>query len=294
MDLKRIKYFIEVARLKSFSKAARALYVSQTAVSQQIAVLEKEVGVELLIRDKKKVQLTSAGNVFLIEASRLIQQYENAVLKATEAAYGLNGIIKIGFFSMFDRDVIEPILAGFHLRYPKIKLHIIQCSYKDMKSNLLNGTIDIGFSFHMESSEIEGLEIYQTYPKLCVNRNHQLASKSFIEPEDLEGEQVISYIKNKEQFEYYEAHRTKASSEVQTNNSLLVENMDDAVMLVNINAGIAFLPKISDFINPEKIVFIDQQIEKVPFDVNAYWFKANLNPVLLLFLDELTDAIETL
>ncbi|HIU75914.1 MAG TPA: LysR family transcriptional regulator [Candidatus Pelethocola excrementipullorum] len=289
MDLKRIKYFTEVARLKSFSKAAKVLYVSQTAVSQQIAVLEKEVGVELLIRDKKKVQLTSAGNVFLLEANRLIRQYENAVIKAKEAAYGLDGMIKIGFFSMFDRDVIAPALADFHLKYPKVKLNIVQCSYKDMRSNLLNGTIDIGFSFHMESDEIEELGIYQTYPQLCVNRNHRLADKTLIEPKDLEGEHVISYIKNKEQSDYYEAHRTKASSEVQTDVSLLVENMDDAVMLVNINAGIAFLPKITDFINPDKVVFIDQEIQKVPFDVNAYWIKANQNPVLQLFLNVLSE-----
>lgn len=291
LDLKKIRYFIEVARLKSFSKAAKVLYVSQTAVSQQIAVLEKELEVELFYRNKKNVQLTHAGEVFLTESKRLISQFENAVLKAREVTNGFDGMIRMGFFSMFDRDVIASVLSVFHEKYPKVKLNFIQCNYKDMKSNLLNGTIDIGFSFRVDSEEVEELKVYQTYPKLCVNKKHRLAGKSLIQSKDLEGENIISYIKNKDQTDYYEAYHSEDNPKLPVDTSILVENMDDAVMLVNINAGIVFLPELKNFVNPEKVVFIDQTVEKVPFDINAYWIKNNQNPVLKMFLDELKNKV---
>ncbi|GLB32193.1 LysR family transcriptional regulator [Lacrimispora amygdalina] len=287
MDFKKLRYFSEVARLKSFSKAAKVLYVSQTAVSQQIAAMEAELGVELFYRDKKNVRLTLPGEVFLQDSKRILKLYENAVIKTREVSSGSEGMIKIGFFSMFDRDVIAPVLFSFHQGFPKVKLSIVQCNYEDMKLNILNGTIDIGFYFKMESEEIEELKVYQTYPRLCVNRNHRLSGKTVIQPEDLLAEQVISYIKNKEQSDYYKAHHNSDNPGLSIDNSILVENMDDAVMLVSMNAGISFLPEITNFINHDQVVFIRQDVEKVPFNVNAYWSKENTNPVLYRFLNEI-------
>ncbi|MDW2798437.1 LysR family transcriptional regulator [Clostridium boliviensis] len=289
MDFKKLRYFSEVARLKSFSKAAKVLYVSQTAISQQIAAMESELGVELFYRDKKNVRLTLPGEVFLQDSGRLLKLYENAVIKTREVSSGSEGMIKIGFFSMFDRDVIAPVLSSFHQRYPKVKLSIVQCNYEDMKLNILNGTIDIGFYFQMESEEIEEMKVYQTFPKLCLSRNHRLSGKTLIHPEDLKTEQVISYIKNKEQSDYYKAHHNSDNPILPIDNSILVENMDDAVMLVSMNAGVSFLPEISGFINHDQIMFISQEVEKVPFDVNAYWSKDNTNPVLSRFLEEIKE-----
>ncbi len=256
MDLKKIKCFIEVARLSSFSKAAQVLYVSQTAVSQQIAALEEEIGVKLFYRDKKNVQLTSAGKVFLYESKRIIRQFENAVQKTKDVAGGFDGMIKIGFFSMFDRSVIAPVLSTFHQKYDKVKLNIVQCNYRDMKSNLLNGTIDIGFTLRISSDELEELKVYQTYPKLCVSKENRLSEKLLIELEDLNGERIISYVKNREQIAYYDLYHNINIPKPKTDDRILVENMDDAMMMVSINAGVSFLPDLKNYVNPKKIVFI--------------------------------------
>lgn len=287
MDLKKLRCFIEVARLSSFSKAAQVLYISQTAVSQQIAALEEELEVELFYRDKRSVQLTSAGKAFLYESKRIIRLYENAVLKTREVANGFDGMIKIGFFSMFDRSVIAPVLSAFLQKYDNVKLSIVQCNYSDMKSNLLNGTIDIGFTFRISSDELEELKVCQTYPKLCVSKENKLSEKALVQPEDLKGEHIISYIKNREQIAYYDLYHDKSIPKPKTDDRILVENMDDAMMLVSLNAGVSFLPDLTSLVNPEKIVFVDQAVEKVPFDVSAYWVKDNQNPVLNTFLTEL-------
>jgi DNA-binding transcriptional LysR family regulator len=70
MELRHLKYFIAVAEWKGFSHAARRLYVSQSAISEQISDLEKEIGVQLLLRNRRQVTLTDSGNVFLEEAKK--------------------------------------------------------------------------------------------------------------------------------------------------------------------------------------------------------------------------------
>ncbi len=93
MELKRLRCFLEVARLQNFSKAAKVMYLSQTAVSQQIASLEEVMNVKLFERDKKEVKLTIAGEAFLPDAKRLVKLYDNAVLRTQAYAQGVDGII---------------------------------------------------------------------------------------------------------------------------------------------------------------------------------------------------------
>lgn len=99
MDLRKVTCFLEVARLKSFSKAAKVLYILQTAVSQQIAGLEEDLGAVLFYRDKKSVCLTDAGRIFFHESKRILRFCENVAQKTREAAEGSEGMIKIDFFS---------------------------------------------------------------------------------------------------------------------------------------------------------------------------------------------------
>jgi DNA-binding transcriptional LysR family regulator len=291
MELKRIRCFIEVARLKSFSKAAKVLYLSQTAVSQQIATLEEMMSVRLFERDKKEVKLTIAGETFLLEAKRLVRLYDNAILKTQAYAQGVDGVIKLGFFSMLDRDLMSNVIAHFHRKYPKTQISIVQCNYEDMKNNILNNTIDLGFCFQLNSIELNQLKIYKQIPKLCVNKKHPLASKLLITLDDIIGETIITYYKNVEQQEVYESYHDEGNPGLEFDRSFLLENMDDAVMLVSTNVGITFLPEIENFVNPNKIVFIDQNIEDVPFEVKVYWKKDTNDQLLLKFIDTIKDEL---
>jgi DNA-binding transcriptional LysR family regulator len=153
--------------------------------------------------------------------------------------------------------------------------------------NLLNNVLDIGFSSDLVSEELQELKVYQAYPKLCVNRNHPLADKEIVHLKDLKGERIIVFNKNKEQKEYCDGYNKKEKDGLQVDQSLLVESMEDAMMLVNNNSGISFLPELFSFVNPEKIVFVDQSVVNAPFAINAYWMKDNVNPVLGVFVKEI-------
>ena len=77
MDFHHLKYFVEVADKKSFSKAARTLHISQSAISRTIKALEEELGVVLFMRNAKAVELTDAGTIFLSHAKRVVFMFEH-------------------------------------------------------------------------------------------------------------------------------------------------------------------------------------------------------------------------
>src|SRR5690625_1909395 len=97
MELRHLKYFISVAEHLNFSKAAKELYISQSAISQQISKLEKDIGLVLFERDKRNVHLTNAGKTLLKEAHEIILKSEQAIENAKKAEQGILGKLKIGF-----------------------------------------------------------------------------------------------------------------------------------------------------------------------------------------------------
>ena len=89
MNSRQLEYFLAVAHELNFTKAAESMYVSQTAVTQQIKALEEQLGVSLFERTKKKVVLTPAGKVFLQEASSILNRIDTAVERTREASSGV-------------------------------------------------------------------------------------------------------------------------------------------------------------------------------------------------------------
>src|SRR5687768_209756 len=99
MDIRPLRYFISVAEHLNFTEAAKQLYVAQPAVSQQIAFLEKKLGVKLFHRNKHSVQLTNAGSIFLKDAIQLLKKLDESIENARQAEAGLIGTLNIGLLS---------------------------------------------------------------------------------------------------------------------------------------------------------------------------------------------------
>src|ERR1700691_2251404 len=97
MELRHLRYFCAVAENRGFSRTARALHVSQSAISEQIADLEREVGAPLLLRGRQKVGLTPHGEVFLAEARKVLAGADYAVEMAQRSYRGEVGTLRIGF-----------------------------------------------------------------------------------------------------------------------------------------------------------------------------------------------------
>src|ERR1700678_272277 len=97
MELRHLRYFVAVVQWKGFREASRHLHVAQAAISQTLANLETDIGVKLLARSGRSVQLTTEGEVFYTETLRTLAQAQNAVEAAQRAARGEIGTMTVGF-----------------------------------------------------------------------------------------------------------------------------------------------------------------------------------------------------
>jgi DNA-binding transcriptional LysR family regulator len=98
VELRYLLYFTTVAEQQSFTRAAEKLRIAESAISQQIKTLEEELEVKLLLRTKRSVKLTSAGQAFLREANDILNRVEQSRVEARRAAQGETGSLSIGFF----------------------------------------------------------------------------------------------------------------------------------------------------------------------------------------------------
>jgi DNA-binding transcriptional LysR family regulator len=124
MDLRRLRYFVAVAESLHFGRAAQQVHVVQSAISQQIKLLEADLGVVLLTRTRSSVSLTDAGRIFLPECRRVLLQAEEAVRAARQAALGRVGIVKFSFIDNALWSLLPPMISAFRNRYPGVSLEL--------------------------------------------------------------------------------------------------------------------------------------------------------------------------
>ena len=126
MDFHHLKYFVEVADQKSFSKAARNLHISQSAISRTIKALEDELGVVLFMRNAKSVELTDGGTIFLTHAKRVVFMFEHLKTDFENEFRLEQGSIRIGIPPITDAPIFAQLLGEFKKVYPQIDLELYE------------------------------------------------------------------------------------------------------------------------------------------------------------------------
>lgn len=156
MDLQSLKYFQFVAMYRNFSKAAEHFYIGQSALSRQIANLEKELGVQLFIRDTRNVQLTSAGEVLYDECDLLLRHHELVFRKLEAAKSGASGQIGIATVSNFG-SAFTGLVQRFTSAYPSVKTRVDDVPFPQLSESILHGVYDLAFTLDFEVPANEDL-----------------------------------------------------------------------------------------------------------------------------------------
>ncbi|VGO17344.1 Hca operon transcriptional activator HcaR [Pontiella desulfatans] len=144
MELRHLKYFIAVAEELHFGRAAERLHMAQPPLSQQIKNLEDELGVLLLARTKRKVELTPAGRLFLDEARLTLIQAERAQRIAVEADHGVRGHLRIGFVTSACYSILPGLIRRFRKENPLIDLELMEMTPSRQIAAMEEGSIDAG------------------------------------------------------------------------------------------------------------------------------------------------------
>jgi DNA-binding transcriptional LysR family regulator len=162
MELRHFRYFIAVAEESSLGRAAHRLHVSQPALSQQISDLEDELGLKLFSRNSRGVELTEAGQAFLVAGRRVLVAAKEAAERAHEAAKGERGRLVIGSLGAATISFLTGVLARFREQYPLVEITLSQMNNRLQIEAVLNDSIMLGIGFYRYALEDDEAEQVST------------------------------------------------------------------------------------------------------------------------------------
>jgi len=188
MELRHLRYFITVAEELNFSKAALKLYTAQPSLSQQIKDLEEDVGVKLLHRTKRKVELTEEGAVFLEQARLTLAQADKAVAMARQVSQAKQQMLRIGFVPVAEMKIFPYVLPNLRVQNSDLKIELLSMNNSDQSKAIKKGELDITFTRqNLQSDEIESQFVLREPLIFILPKDHPLAKYERIPVKALNG-----------------------------------------------------------------------------------------------------------
>ncbi len=259
MSLVKYEILNKVVELQSFTKAADAMALTQSAVSHAITNLETEFGFPLVNRNRSGITLTTEGETMLLAIRKVLQENEKVHQEAASLLGLAKGTIKIGIFKSVSTKWLPEIIQLMEKNYPEIQIQLKEGDYLEIEQWLLSGEIDCGFINITHSSQFHIISLKKD-PLLCVVSNQSaLYHQKNVSFKDLEKEPFIMPT-------YGGYHDIKQLFEEQgVQPEIRFELMDESAILsmITYHLGISILPEML-------LDSIPQELRAIPFQVDSY------------------------
>lgn len=285
MEQRHLRQFVAVAEELHFTRAAKRLCVAQPALSGQIRRLERELGVELFRRTRRRVELTEAGRVFLEEARRSLAQLEWAVEAARRAGRGEVGRLALGFVGPATYSVLPPLLSAFHRRYPDVELDVTEMNSGLQLPALTAGRLQLGFlrpPAHADGLRLE--TVLREGVGVALPRGHRLAAASRVPASDLAGERLLLFRRDLEPTLFDAYAQYFAEVEATPRIVQLANPLHLILALVAAGLGIALVPAAIRNLRYPDIVYRPLTPQPPRVALAAAWRPDDPSPVLAAFL----------
>jgi LysR family cyn operon transcriptional activator len=186
MELRHLRYFIQAAELQHFTRAARALHVSQPTLSLQIRQLEEEVGAPLFERVGRHVRLTEPGELFYSYARRALRELEAGQQGINELKGLTRGVLSLGVTYSLSARLLPPLLVAYAGQHPGVRLSVTVGNTSEVEQGLLAGRFDVGFAYL--SAKFAGLTaapLFEEDVVVVLQAGHPLAQREALRWGDL-------------------------------------------------------------------------------------------------------------
>jgi DNA-binding transcriptional LysR family regulator len=193
-DLRRLQYFLAVARERNFTRAAEHLHVAQPALSRQVRLLERELGVELLHRTSHSFELTEAGSALLERGPVVLASVDELWRTIRSYGHGQQGAIAVAYGASASYETAPRLLNALSERHSGLRLATEVKSVGEIVRGLADGSIDVGIvRCPPAGPDLESRSIRHEVQGVLVHRDHRLASRSTVALEDLAGEVLLMH-----------------------------------------------------------------------------------------------------
>jgi DNA-binding transcriptional LysR family regulator len=294
VELRYLLYFATVAEQKSFTRAAEKLNIAQPAISQQIRTLEEELGVKLLIRTKRSVRLTAAGQAFLCEAKDILNRVEESRARARRAAEGATGRLSIGCVGWTASLFLPELIYTYRTRYPAVCIQLHEQLPGEQLDALESGQIDMGFTRPLpkaKASRFVQERVYRDRVVAVLPQRHALAGSQKVSLEELADEDWVLLNRS-------------TSPEMVDGLTLLCASAGFAPRVINEAAriqtvfamvaagmGVSLTPNYIRRFHPPGVTFIPLHPDPPPIDLVAARPKGEPPPTVAAFIDMLRQQL---
>lgn len=291
MTTNQLKYFITAVETLSFTEAGKRHYISQTAITQHIQALEEQLNVRLFVREKRRVHLTPAGEIFYMEAKAVLERSKIAINRARNAADGVSGSMNIGYVKGQGITLIAPIIKKFYLQNPSVKFQLFRQAHLDLLMNLQQNKLDLIFNIVYGNTDLNGF----SYKKISSDRlyavlppGHPYAQLSSIRRYDLRDEPFLLT-------QYFDDPSARSLGHIIPDKyaeSGFIPRIDsrssDAetlMILVSAGIGITILPEsiVRTIGHTTDLSYVPLEGPHESVDILAIWNKDSKNPVTQVF-----------
>jgi DNA-binding transcriptional LysR family regulator len=286
VELRHLRYFVSVAEELHFRKAAEKLHIVQPALSKQISSLERELGVQLLERDRRNVTLTEAGRVFLDEATAVLAHADGAVVRARAVGRGEVGRLNIGFIQPALADLLPRSLRVFRQHYPEVVLTLSEATSRMAIERIAGRSMHFAFTRLPVPAlpELSTEALSEEPVLLVVPQGHRLTAHGSVRLEDIADEDVILIDRKVEPelHDYYVAACNAAGFSPRVAHE--VNSTSVAIGLAAGGLGVAFTPASARLAAQQGVAYLPLEGERLKLTMGAMWHSGPRPAVLDNFL----------
>ena len=291
MELRHLRYFIAVAEAGSLTEAAqRRLYTSQPSLSRQIRDLEDEVGVELLTRGVRGVELTAAGKAFLDHARLAVMQVDATVEAARKAARPARKTFDIGFQTGLEVHWLPRTTHVLRDQLADIQVVVSSDYSPNLAEALARGRMDVAI-MRLEPGYDLGYHVVDNEPLVVLMpSDHRLTAQATVSPQAFVGEVFIGGSNKAGVLRAVsDEYLRRNGIDIKLNHG--VDNIAMAISLVASTRGLALMPAYAEDFLPPSVVSRPLTGDAPTIDIAVGYNRSNTSPILKLFLSRLDELM---
>lgn len=242
MEAKQLRTFLTIVELESFTRAGRRLGLSQSAISQQLGALERDLGVKLIVRAGSGARPTASGDALVQYARQILQKMEDAQRVLADFESGGAGVLRIGAGGAVCHYLLPSILKEFHEHYPKLDLHVRSGPTRLTVERLLQGELDIGvLTLPVSQPKLRITDLGRDELVAIVAPSHAWAARKRLFPVDFATEPLLIYERRSQTFHLIE--RVLLEAGVFPRIAMEMDHMEAVAEMARAGLGVAVVPR---------------------------------------------------
>lgn len=286
MELRHIRYFLAVAEELNFNRAARRLNMAQPPLSQQIKALEEELGVQLFHRDRRHVELSSAGKAFYPRAIEVLDRVKLAVEEARSSQQRLIGQLCIAIGPLANFKLLPDVIRDFQQHAPEARLNLVDIRLHEQSDALRNGRVDLCFLYPILGNDgFAAEQLFMESAAVALPECHPLAQSRCLSLKDLAGERWLTMPATYAPTIMSRFLQACEKAGYQPMVGAEIESLEGRLQMVAAGAGVTMVPSAMESTPRPGISFARLREDELSIPVGLIWRKGTPSALLDLFLD---------